>query len=166
MPGRIIRTTSRIVFLLCGLASLFTGVPYVMLRGAELPVQSEWVIFAIALGAVGIFSAMFGMLPRSWIANLCNRDKDDERLFSTPLKWLCVFAVVSYVVALVAFLAPHTWNLDPQLMFSLCPLYCVKMTSDPSVVATFFLFAPMNAAVYGALGLTLGYAGLALRKRT
>jgi hypothetical protein len=30
-------------------------------------------------------------------------------------------------------------------------------------VTTFFLLAPMNAAVYGSLGLTLGYARLAFR---
>ena len=166
MPGRAIRTTSRILFLLCGLVSLFTCVPYVMLRGAELPVQSEWVIFAGALGAVGIFSVTVAVLPRSWIANPCRRDPDDQRLFSKPLKALGVFALISYLVALVAYLAPHRWNLDRQLMFSLCPMYFIKMTFDPSPVAIFFLLAPMNAAVYGALGLTLGYARLALGKRT
>jgi hypothetical protein len=87
-------------------------------------------------------------------------------LFSKPLKVLGVFALISYLVALVAYLAPHRWNLDPQLMFSLCPMYFVKMTFDPSLVAIFFLLALMNAAVYAALGLTLGYARLALRKRT
>jgi hypothetical protein len=56
MAGRAIRVTARVVFLLCGLVSLFTGVPYVMLRGVDLPVQSEWVIFAVALAVVG-FSA-------------------------------------------------------------------------------------------------------------
>jgi hypothetical protein len=40
------------------------------------------------------------------------------------------------------------------------------MTFDPSLATTFFLLAPMNAAVYGSLGLTLGYTWLAFRKRT
>src|ERR1700676_4708292 len=31
MPGRAVRITSRVAFLLCGLISLFTGVPYVAL---------------------------------------------------------------------------------------------------------------------------------------
>jgi hypothetical protein len=137
-----------------------------MLRGAELPVQSEWVIFVAALASVGLFSATVAVLPRSWIAKACKKDRDDEQLFSAPFKWLGLFAVVSYLVALVAYLAPHRWDLDPQLMFSLCPFYFVKMTFDPSLTATFFLLAPMNAAVYGSLGLTLGYAWLAFRKRT
>jgi hypothetical protein len=166
MPGRAIRVTSRIAFILCGLTSLFTAVPYVMLRGAELPVQSEWVIFVVALTLVGVFSVTVAVLPRSWIAKACKKNRDDQRLFSAPLKLLGWFAAISYLVALVAYLAPHRWNLDPQLMLSLCPMYFVKMTFDPSLVAVHFLLAPMNAGVYGSLGATVGYAWLAFRKRT
>jgi len=166
MSGRATRTASRISFFLCGLTSLFTAVPFVMMRGAALPVQSEWILFVAALAPVGLFSLSFAVLPRSWIAKVCGKDRDDEQLFLRPLKWLGVFAAISYLLALVAYLAPHQWNLDPQLMFSLCPLYFVKMTFDPSLVATFFLLAPMNAAVYGALGLTLGCAWSAFRKPT
>jgi len=96
----------------------------------------------------------------------CGKDRDNEHLFSGPLKLLGSIGAVSYLVALVAYLAPHRWNLNPQLMFSLCPMYFVKTMFDPSLVAVFFLLAPMNAAVYGSLGLTLGYAWLAFRKRT
>jgi hypothetical protein len=166
MSGRAIRTLSRITFLLCGLISLFTCVPYVMLRGAELPVQSEWVIFVVALAPVGLFSVAVAVLPRSWIAKACKKDRDDAQLFSAPLKLLAGFAVISYLLALLAYLAPHRWNLDPQLMFSLCPMYFIKLTFDPSLVAVLFLLAPLNAAAYGGLGLTLGYARLAFRKRT
>jgi hypothetical protein len=166
MSGRAIRTLSRITFLLCGLISLFTCVPYVMLRGAELPVQSEWVIFVAALAPVGLFSVAVGVLPRSWIAKACKKDRDDPRLFSAPLKLLAGFAVISYVLALIAYLAPHRWNLDPQLMFSLCPMYFIKLTFDPPLAAVLLLLAPLNAAAYGGLGLTLGFARLAFRKRT
>ena len=160
------RAISRIAFFLCGLISLFTCVPFLMMRGAELPVQNEWVIFVVTLATVGLFSMTLAVLPRSWIAKLCNKDQDDEQLFAGPLKWLGGFAAISYLLALGAYLAPHRWNLDAQLMFSLCPLYFVKMTFDPSLLATFFLLAPMNAAVYGSLGLTLRYAGLVFGKRT
>jgi hypothetical protein len=166
MAERAIRITSRIVFFICGAVSLLTCAPYVMLKGVDLPVQSEWVIFAGVLGLVGVFSVIIALLPRSWIAKACKKDRDDEQLFSAPLKLLGYFAAISYLVAVVAHLAPHSWNLDPQIMIVLCPLYFVKMTFDPSLVAVFFLLAPMNAAVYGSLGLTLGYAWLAFRKRT
>jgi hypothetical protein len=168
MSGRAIRVTARIAFLVCGLIALFTGVPYVMYQGEDLPVQSEWVVFVVVLALVGVFSATVGVLPRSWIAKVCkkgrDKDRDDERLFSAPLRLLGGFAAISYVLALVAFLAPHRWNLDPQLMLALCPMYFVKMLIDPSPVVIFFLLAPMNAGVYGALGTTLGYALLAFRR--
>jgi len=166
MAGRAIRATSRIVFILCGLTSLFTGAPYVMLRGVDLPVQSEWIIFTVALALVGVFSVAVGVLPRSWIAKVGKKDRDDPRLFSAPLKVLGVFAAISYLVALVAYFAPHTWNLNPQLMIVLCPMYFVKMTFDPSPVAVFFMLAPLNAGVYGSLGVTSGYAWATFRKRT
>jgi hypothetical protein len=166
MSRRAIRTTSRISFLLCGLISLFTAVPYVALRGIDLPVQSEWVVFVVALALVGVFSVVVGLLPRSWIAKACKKDRDDEQLFSAPLKLLGGFAAISYLVAVVAYLAPHRWNLDPQLMLVLCPMYLVKMTFDPPAGTIFLLLAPMNAAVYGSLGLIVGYARLAFGKRT
>ncbi len=166
MSARAIRVTSRIAFFLCGVISLFTCVPFLMLRGAELPVQSEWVLFVVTLAPLGLFSVTLAVLPGSWIAKACKKDRNDEQLFLGPLKWLGGFGASSYLVALVAYLAPRRWGLDPQLMFSLCPLYFIKMTFDPSMTATFFLLAPMNAAAYGSLGLTVGYARLALRKRT
>lgn len=135
-----------------------------MLRGVDLPVQSEWVIFVIVLALVGLFSLTFAFLPRSWIANASKKDRDDERLFSAPLKLLGGFAAGFYLFALVAYFAPRTWDLNPQLMLALCPMYFVKMTIDPSPVSIFLLLAPMNAAVYGSVGVALGYAILAVRK--
>ena len=160
MSARAIRITSRIVFFLCGLISLFTAVPFLMLRGAELPVQSEWVIFVVAWGLVGILGIATAVVPRSKLAKWCKTDRDDQRLFSTPLKILGVFALISYGVALFAYFAPHTWSLNPQMMLALCPLYFVKMTIDPSPVAIFFVLAPINAGVFGALGVVLAYAWL------
>jgi hypothetical protein len=165
MPGRALVIASRMIFFLCGATSLFTCVPYVIMRGVDLPYQSEWIIFVVALALVGLGSIAAAVLPRSWIAKASRQERDDQRLFSVPLKLLGIFAAIFYLVALVAYFAPHTWNLDSQLMLVLCPMYFVKMTFDPSAVAVFFLLAPMNAAVFGSLGLTLGYASLAFRRR-
>jgi len=141
MAGRAIRISSRIAFLLCGLVSLFTAAPYFAERGEDLPVQSEWIIFVVALGLVGVWNVVVTFLPRSWIARICRKDRDDEQLFSAPLKLLGVFAVIFYVLALVAYFAPHSWNLNPQLMLLLCPMYVVRMTIDPPPVAIFLLLA-------------------------
>jgi hypothetical protein len=152
------------VFLLCGLASLLTAVPYVLLRGADLPFESEWIIFVIALGLLGGFSIVVALLPRAWIAKVCRLDRYDQRMFSTPLKVLGGFAAIFYLFAAGAYLAPSSWNLNPQIMLSLCPMYILKMSFDPSPAKIFLLLAPMNAAVYGCLGLSLGYLWLAFRK--
>lgn len=166
MAGRAIRITSRIVFFICGLISLLTGVPYALLRGEDLPVQSEWVIFVTVLAVVGLFSIAVAVLPRSWITKLCKSDRDDERLYSAPLKLSGVFAVIFYILGLVAFLAPHTWNVSPQLLLAMCPLYLFRMTFDPSPVWVSCVLAPMNAAVYGSLGVMLGCVWLALRRQS
>jgi hypothetical protein len=165
MPGRALRATSRIAFVFCGLISLFTGVPYAMLRGIGLPVQSEWVLFVVALAVIGVCSVTLGVLPRSWTAKACRKDQDDQQLFSALLKVLTIFAGVFYLVAVFAYFSPKRWNLNPQLMLALCPMYLVKMTFDPSPMAIFFLLAPMNATVYGSLGLTMGYAWLCFQGR-
>jgi hypothetical protein len=164
MAGRAIRATSRIVFFLCGLVSLLTGVPFLLMQGTDLPYQSEWVIFVAALGLVGLFSVTIAVLPRSWIAKVCRKAPDDKQLFRSPFKWLGAFAAISYVVAVGAYLVPQRWNIDSQIMLSLCPLYVVRMTLDPSLMTIFFLLAPMNAAVYGSLGLTLRFSWLAFRR--
>jgi hypothetical protein len=166
MSRRAVTITARIAFLLCGLVALFTTVPYVMLRGVQLPVQSEWVIFAAALMLVGVFSITAAVLPRLWIAKAYRKDRNDERLFLGPLNWLGSLAAIFYLVAVFAYFAPSIWNLSPQLMFALCPMYFLKMNFDPSPAMIFFLLAPLNAGVYGAVGIVLGYVWLAVRKRT
>ena len=165
MARRVITVTVRLAFVVCGLTSLLTGVPFAMLRGEDLPVESEWVIFVVVLALLGVFSIVVALLPRSWIAKACKREREDDRLFSAPLKILGIFAAMSYVIAVGAYFAPHTWNLYPQLMLSLCPLYFVKMTIDPSPLWIFFVLAPLNAAVYGSLGVMVGYAWLAARRQ-
>jgi hypothetical protein len=152
------------LFLLCGLVTLFTCVPYLMLRGAELPFQSEWIIFVIVLALIGGFSASIAMLPASRIAKICKTESSDSRIFLSALKKLGYFSFAGYLIAVIAYSAPHSWNLNPQFMFPLCPMYFVKMTFDPSPSATALLLAPMNAAVYGALGLTTEYVWLVSRR--
>lgn len=132
-----------------------------MLHGADLPVESEWVIFVGGLGLVGLFSLAVGVLPLGWVAKVCGIDRDDRRLFLTPLKMLGGFAAIFYLVAVVGFFAPHSWNLNSQVMLAGCPMYLVKMTIDPTAGFIFLVLGPMNAAVFGAAGMALGCVRLA-----
>lgn len=164
MSGRAIRISARIIVLFCGLTTLLTAVPYALLRGEDLPFQSEWVVFVAGLGVVGVFTVLIGLLPHSLIARVCRKPPEDESLLSVPLKLLGRSALVFYLVALFAYFAPHTWNLSPHLMLCLCPMYLIRMTFDPSPLWVLLLLAPMNAAVYGSLGLAFGYVWLAFHK--
>ena len=165
MAGRATRIFARILFCLCGLASLLTAAPYVLLRGVGLPQQWEWIVFVIALGLVGLISITAAVLPRSWIARLCRKDVADPRIDSLPLKLLGGFALFGYLVALLAHFAPRTWDLNPQIMFPLCPMYLIKENIDPAPALIFFLLAPMNAAVFGALGVTMAIGWLSLNRK-
>jgi hypothetical protein len=165
MPGRATRIWARIIVLLCGLTTLLTAVPYALLRGEDLPFQSEWVVFVAGLGLLGGFSVLIGLLPYSLIARVCGKQREDQSWLFVPLKLLGGFAVVFYLVALFAYFAPHAWNISPQLMLCLCPMYLVRMTIDPSPLWILLMLAPMNAAVYGSLGLAFGCVWLALHRK-
>lgn len=164
MSARTTRVLSRIVFIVCGLTSLLNAFPYVLLQGVGLPVQSEWILFAVVLVLTGLFSVVVGVLPRSWIAKMVRRDQEDVRLFSAPLKVLGIFAAIAYLVALVAFFSSHSWHLNQQAMLVVCPMYFLKMNIDPSPLLIFFMLAPINAGVFGSLGLLVGYGWLGLHK--
>lgn len=157
MSGRGIRIVARAAFCACGLVTLFNALPYAILRGVDLPRQNEWMFFVGVLGPLGLTSLAAGVLPRSWIAGVLQIDREDARLFSTPLKALVWFAAVGYVIAACAHSIPNRWNVDPQFMLLICPMYFVKMTFDPKPAEIFLLLAPLNAGVYGALGIVLGW---------
>jgi hypothetical protein len=163
MRVRALRITSRIVFFLSGLITLVTAAPYALLRGADLPVESEWVVFVIALAFVGACSTLLAISPASWVAKVSRKHADDAQLYAMPLKLLGVFAASGYLVAVFAHSAPHRWNLNPQVMLSVCPMYLIRMTFDPSPRAIFLLLAPMNAAAYGSLAATLAFAWTLVR---
>ena len=165
MARRALWIIARIVFFVCGVISLLIAWLYAMLQGESLPYPREWVIFVAALGLVGGCSVLAAVLPRGLIAKVCAREKDDESLISTPLRLLGCFVAIFYAIAVGEMFAPHTWNLNPQLMLALCPLYVVRMTIDPSPVWIFLVFSPMSPAVYGSLGVTLGYARFVSRRR-
>jgi hypothetical protein len=152
MAGRAVNITARIVFFVSGAVSLVVAALYVLLRGSDLPSQSEWVIFTVVLGLVGIVNVLVAVFPASWTARVC-RVKDKSSLFSLPLRMFFVFAVVLYLLTVGFFFTPHEWNLSGHLWtFLLCPLYVVRETFDPSAMGIFLVLGPMDAAVWGAIG--------------
>jgi hypothetical protein len=164
MAGRAVNITARILFFLSGVVSLAVAALFAMLRGSDLPSQSEWVIFTVILGLVGAISVLAAVFPAAWTARVC-RVKDKSSLFSRPLRVLGVFAVVSYLLTVAFFFTPREWNLSGYLWtFLLCPAYIVRVTLDPNAVELFLILAPIDAAGYGGIGTVVGFWLAASRK--
>jgi hypothetical protein len=162
MAGRAVNITARILFFLSGAVSLVVAALYTMLRGSDLPSQSEWVIFTVTLGLVGVVGLLAAIFPAAWTAKVC-RVKDKSSLFSRPLRVLGVFAVLSYLLTVGFFFTPREWNLGGHLWtFLLSPAYIVRQDLDPGAVDLFLILAPIDAAVYGAVGTVVGLVRLAL----
>lgn len=166
MAGRAFNITARVVFFVCGVASLAVAALFAMLRGSDLPSQSEWVIFTVGLGLVGVVNVLSAIFPASWTAKICGV-KDKPFLFSLSLRMLALFAVLSYLVTVGLFFTPHEWSLSGSLWtYLLCPVYIIRETLDPPPVELFLILAPIDAALYGAIGSVLGFARLALFRTT
>jgi hypothetical protein len=162
MPGRAINVLARIVFFLGGVMSLLIAVLYTFLHGADLPRQSDWVILAVVLGLVGGVNVLAAIFPASWTARTC-RIGDKSSLFLLPFRMFGSFAVVSYLLTVGLFFTPREWNLEGFLWtFLLCPVYVVRATIDPPPLQIFLILAPIDAALYGAVGTVLG---LCFRRR-
>jgi hypothetical protein len=75
---------------------------------------------------------------------------------SFPKKLLVGFAACSYLWTVLLYFAPHSWQPDALLVFLLCPACLLAITVDPSFRTVAFILAPLNAAIYGLLGIGLG----------
>ena len=76
---------------------------------------------------------------------------------SVPLKVGLVLAACAYLWTLArALLPPSRVNIPVPLVFVLCPACILTPTVDPSLSTVAILLAPMNAFVYGLLGLCIG----------
>lgn len=164
MSARVLNATARVLFFIGGLVSLAIAAFYTLLRGSDLPRQSEWVIFALVLSVAGVVNIVAAVLPVSWTKKIC-RIADSGSLFSLPLRMFGLFAVFFYFVAVALFFTPHEWNLGGFLWtFLLCPVYIIRGTIDPQPAQLLLLFAPIDAALYGAIGTVVGLAWLSLRR--
>lgn len=67
-----------------------------------------------------------------------------------------VFAVVAYLIGIAMYFAPTTWHPSPYFVYALCPPAILTMTVDPSFASVALILAPLNAVVYGGVGLVVG----------
>jgi hypothetical protein len=164
MSNRAINVAARIVFFLSGLISFAVAAPYVLLRGSNLPSQSEWIIMAAVLAVIGAVSILVAILPARWIAWV-SRAQDEDSVLSFSLKMFFLFAVVSYLLTAGLYFTPREWNLEGNLLtFLLCPVYIVRVNFDPAPLLIFGPLGLMNATVYGATGNVFALAWRTFRR--
>lgn len=87
------------------------------------------------------------------------------------LKIVFGFAVAGYLVAIGLYFAPTTWHPSPALVLVICPASFLTMISmtDPSFGGMAIVIAPLNAVLYGVVGLLVALVvleGIANRKRS
>lgn len=85
-----------------------------------------------------------------------------------PLKIAVAFAIAGYLVAVGLYFVGGAWHLSPIHVLAICPASLLTMMSmtDPSFGAIAAIVAPLNALLYGVVGLLvgLGIGGIAKRK--
>jgi hypothetical protein len=162
MASSLIGIPSRFAFLVCGLISVALRRMYLALRSLDPASHASWSLFSAALMVVGGFAVFIALLPGSWVEKACKIEPGNPSLL--PIEMLAGFAVVSYLVIVGLFFAPHTWHPSPQVVFAVCPA-CALTIVDPSLGTVLLGLAPLSAAVYGSLGAVMGYMSVVLRKR-
>jgi hypothetical protein len=75
---------------------------------------------------------------------------------SLPIKLLLLFAASAYLWTVGLAFAPPNLRLPAPVVFLLCPACLLTITVDPSLPTVAFGLAPLNAIVYGLVGLGLG----------
>lgn len=84
------------------------------------------------------------------------------------LKLAILFAIVGYLVTIALYFVGSKWHPSIPEVLAICPASALTMISmtDPSFGAIAAIVAPLNAVVYGVVGLLvgLGIEGIAKRK--
>jgi hypothetical protein len=158
--------SSRFAFFTCGLITFAIGrvhAEWFRLNFTNGPASHE----SIVLILVAIPTTLVAFVPSSWIGKICDIDPTNRRRSSIPIRMLGGFAVFACVMITGLQLIPTSRYaaVDPALLFLICPACVLTVTVDLSLGTVLLFLAPLNAAVYGAFGGTLGYIVLAICNR-
>ena len=164
----MIRVSSRLAVIFCGLITVFLSRPYRMLRGFDAYARTRmpWTAFSAASILIGALAIVLALVPSAWIFKSREIEKRVDAGWSTPIKLLVAFAGCAYLIVVGMYFFPHSWNFTPALAFSVCPACVLTITVDPSFATVVLFLAPLSAAVYGSLGAILGFLGSILESRT
>jgi hypothetical protein len=81
-----------------------------------------------------------------------------------PIRMLLGFAAFSYLLIVGLSLTGSALHLPPTIVYTVCPACALTITVDPSLSSVLLILAPVNAAVYGAIGATIASVLVAIRR--
>jgi hypothetical protein len=147
----------------CGTVSLLLSRAFTILRFIDPSGKNSWFSLSVIWAIIGGLSVIIAIVPKSWIERACGIRPDQVSLI--PVKFLCSFAIFSYLLTVGLYFAPGGISPSRVLVYSLCPACTLTVTVDPHFSTVLLLLGPINGLFFGSLGAVLGYGLLAFRNR-
>ena len=145
----------RLAFFVCGVVTASVGRVYGGFQQFRPTDRMNWSPFYVVLVIVGLTAVCVSLLPIKWIGRI--ESDPVERKSSTSLKFLLAFAAVGFLLVIILGFAPPKAVQPPwALVYSICPACVLTLTVDPSLTFMIVLLAPINAAIFGAIGGVVG----------
>jgi hypothetical protein len=126
--------------------------------------SGPWLTLSIVLLLVGGVSLVAAIIPRKWTVKMRGADLGNQSPGKLPIRMLLGFAALSYLLVLGLKLAGSSLQIPPGILYAVCPACALPITVDPSLTSVLLVLTPVNMAVYGAIGATIG-VGLATTRR-
>jgi hypothetical protein len=154
----------RLAFLLCGAASLRISSACKLLTRFFPGAPGEWLLLSGFLLATGVVSLLTAVLPGNWAMRLRRGHRGDATQSNLPIKALLGFAACSYLVTTGLGLWGAALSPPPAVVYTVCPACVLTVTVDPSPISVLLVLGPVNAAVFGSIGGTVGWLSVLLRR--
>jgi len=71
-----------------------------------------------------------------------------------------------YCMTVGRYFVPPTWHPSTRTVFTTCPACVLTVTVDPSWASVALILAPIDAIVYGAVGIIIGLILEGVRRRS
>ena len=157
--------TARLLLLLCGAAAVRISAVCRSLRRFFPDNHESWLALTIILLLAGGVSLLAAVTPRRWVVKMRGADFGRDFPDKLAIRLLLVFATFSYLLVAALTVAGPSLEIPPGILYAVCPACALTITVDPSLISVLLVLAPVNAAVYGAIGATIGIV-LAATMRT
>jgi hypothetical protein len=154
----------RLGFLLCGAASLRISSACRLLTRFFPGAPGKWLVLSGFLFATGLVSLLTAVLPGNWAMRLRRGDGGNATQSNLPIQTLLGFAACSYLVTTGLGLWGAALSPPPAAVYTVCPACVLTLTVDPSPLSVLLVLGPVNAAVYGSIGGTVGWLSVLLRR--